>query len=787
MSQTPLPDIVENAGVKPTETKDEADVNQFVFDRIHELKEYRKQPLQGTHRSIEDIWTDADREYPPHDLNFGPSDKTRFVSDEDQGLRSRLVKVGDDDEWQSNMSSPDLYVKINTALSILVDENPEAVFIPAASKYEKNTELAYANWKNSWEVSGAKQQLKNFIFNLAKYGTAYGRTYPHKVEMKKTIRTESATGSTKAKDIEKKIIKFNDLCRMSINPWNVWVSEMTRVGDPLSMEDNYIEVDMSLGQFKREFPIEDFPNAKFVKEGMKIDIGKEQQEKPKNTITVGIYENQESDTFIMCVPSSKTILYSSPLPNDDGLISLWYAPWSLRDDRCPYGIGIYEIIRQSSIMYDRMNNMSFDQLTLSIYKMFFYKGLNALGENGKLRISPGGGEQVVDPKDITFLEVPGPGQEAWKGLQFLQDKMDTTSGVTQQLSGNFGGNTLGQDMQAKNSAMERMKTPLDYILDALQQEAYISLSWLKQILSVPEILEWSTPEDLQDALKEAGLSPDEIQQYMAASGNPQNELLTQDSSGTVDENGQPIMDENGQPKQPKKFANLHKEVSLSLASDDKGELMESEQNRFYRFGIHIKTERLDWKGIVRVKPQSVLQPSKELSKRLKLELFNLVNPALQAMLANPIAIPIIMPSVKQILKVYEEKPADWFDEKQLMSFYQSSQQPKDSTAPPKVTLQINLKDITAAMTPEQQQVMTKYLGIEPPMFVNKQPGAGTSPSGGQSTPDGSSGPTAPPPGLPSQISPGSDNSAPSIKPIANISETPSRETDLMQTISGKAS
>ena len=70
---------------------------------------------------------------------------------------------------------------------------------------------------------------------------------------------------------------------------------------------------------------------------------------------------------------------------------------------------------------------------------------------------------MIDPAAITFLQVPGPGVESWKGLEFLQDKKDINSGVTPQLSAKFGAKTLGQDLQAKEAALERMKTPLDYI------------------------------------------------------------------------------------------------------------------------------------------------------------------------------------------------------------------------------------------------------------------------------------------------------------------------------------
>ena len=144
--------------------------------------------------------------------------------------------------------------------------------------------------------------------------------------------------------------------------------------------------------------------------------------------------------------------------------------------------------------------MTMDQLTLSIYKSFFHKGTDQLGEDGTLRLQAGKGQAVSDPSSIKWLEVPGPGQDAWRGLQYLQDKRDINSGVPQQLAGKFSGKTLGQDLQAKEAALERMKLPLDYLLDALEQEAYLTLSWLSQILSTPEVLEYSDETDLRAAL-----------------------------------------------------------------------------------------------------------------------------------------------------------------------------------------------------------------------------------------------------------------------------------------------
>ena len=712
---------------------EELEIQEYLSTRIDELKDYRKQKLKGAGRSIEDIWKEADEEYTPHELGIEPS-KSRFVSDEELGLRSRLVKIGESNNWQSNNASPDLYVKVNTALSILVGQNPEAVFIETASKYKANTLLAYNNWKNSWEMSGAKQQIKHFIFNQAKYGTGFGRTYPKMIEQQKRVRVEYYPGEPdKDKYVEKRIVKYNGLCRESLNPNQVWLSEAARVGDIFSVDDWYFEKDFSWDKFQETF--KGYKNLDLI---TKQSLTKDDEGKLKH-ITVGFYENQIKDLYVVWIPEIKIVLYFSPLTNDDGKLSLWFAPWTLRDDRIPWGIGLYEIIKQDSVLYDKLSNMTMDQLVLSIYKMFFYKGTDLLDENGQINVGPGIGAQVVDPQAVKFMEVPGPGAEAWKGLEFLQQKKDLNSGVTPQLYSQFSGKTLGQDIQAKEAALERMHTPLDYILDALQIEAYLSLSWLKQILSTPEELEFTDQETLIDALGEAGLQEEEINAYLrenqARTGNG---LLNEEDTGevqqvlSVDEMGNPITIEQPVMRQ---VANVYPEQRYGIEQDDNGELMESEDSKFYRFGVHLGIDRLNWEGMIRIIPQSVLAPSKELTKRMKLDLFNLVMPALDKMLLQPQFIPVLLPPTKQIIKVYEENVKDWFDEKFLMELYKQSQAPKE---PAQKEESVSLSVKFETLVPEvQSKLIEKYFGIkiEPPLFIKAgqptSPDVGISPSVGQ--------------------------------------------------------
>lgn len=686
----------------------ELEVRDFLSKRIEELKTFRSAKLDGNSKSIEDLYREVDQEYQPHRLEF--SSRKQLESHEEDGLRSRLVEVSSKDAWRSDSVNPDLFVKVNTALSILIDQNPEAVFMASSSKYEKNTALAYGNWKNSWEVSGAKQQLKNFVVNQFKYGTAFLRTYPKKLEMQKRVRTEYyADQPDKDKYEEKTIIKCNDIYRESLNPKRVWMSESARVGDYNTLGDWYFEKDYSWDSFQQEFG--DYKNIKFVKKGMHEteELSDNEASKHQDSVTVGFYENDRKDIYAIYIPSAKIVLYHSPLPNDDGMLSLTWAPLYLRSDECALGIGLWEIIQNDSVMYDRFSNMTMDQLTLSIYKMFFYKGTNVLGENGELNVSPGKGEQVADPNNMKFLEVPGPGQDSWRGLQFLQDRKDFNSGVSSQLAAKFTGKTLGQDIQAKEAGLERLKTPLDYLLDALAQEAYICISWQQQTLSTPEILEYTDPENLMAALKEFGLNDEQIQAYQQelSTQNPQSELLF---------NGEP--DEEGNQR---KFANVYKESSYNLEKDSSGELIENDKAKFYRFGIDLPTKMIHWRGVVRVKPQSVLAPSKDLTRRMKLDFYNLVFPSIEKMVAAPQFIPFLLPPIKQIVKIYEENLTDWVDEKKLMAMYEATTQPKEPPPPEPPKLSFSIKFETL-MPDVQAQVLQKYAGVEiaPPMATKPE-------------------------------------------------------------------
>ena len=95
-------------------------------------------------------------------------------------------------------------------------------------------------------------------------------------------------------------------------------------------------------------------------------------------------------------------------------------------------------------------------------------------------------------------------------------------------------------------------------------------------------------------------------------------------------------------------AKVFPEFPLNLEEDEKGNLIESSDTRFFR----IKPRFLKWEGIVNVKGESTLTPSKQLDKALEMEMYNMLIP----LLSNP---PEIYNKVaKNIVKLYDKDPRE---------------------------------------------------------------------------------------------------------------------------------
>ena len=596
---------------------------EYATKRIETMQKARQQPHYGV--DLEALWADADRDYIPHRL--GTANKKVIVTDEDKGWRGTLIRLGDSN-WQSDISYSNPFIKIGIALAILIDQNPSGVFTSAAKKFEATTELIRQLYQRSWEVAESKQQLKLFVHNLAKYGWACARTYPLKITRKVKVPIEYEPDEPDAARYEKKeVVEYNDIMRENLDPRNVWIDEMTKPNDKHSMRDWCYRKVYSIEGANDEFG--KYDNWKYVEDGQTTGIttetisGPQKVNKPeieKNLIEVYFYESIAKDSFVIKVGAIPLIISPLPVSDEDGnkKMTLWHAYWNLRHALSPFGIGIYEASRYDQAFLDRLRNMTIDQITLSIYKMFFYQGTNALTDTGDIKIVPGVGKQVLDPKNINWLNVPGPGNDAYKGLEMFKKDLDEVSGITDPLSGEVTGKTAFELAQAKEAALKRLKIPLDNILDALGYEGQITITLIQLMYSIPETYTITDPELIENYLNEIGSDPE---LYERTTGKEGEDVFT---------------------------AKVFKEFPLNLDTDEKDNLIQTPETRFFR----VKPSGLKWEGVMRVKGESVLSTSKQVDKALDLEMYNMVIP----LLAQPPE--IYGKVVKNIIKLYDKEPRE---------------------------------------------------------------------------------------------------------------------------------
>ena len=605
-------------------SKEQLEDFNFVQTRIKELQDARKEEQFNV--KIENIWEDADKDYVPHRLGIK---RNKVGYDEDLGWRGAPLQAGQGKEWRSDVSQPNPFIKINIALAILVDQNPTGVFTAINKKYQATTEMIRQLYDRSWDFAKSKQQLKLFIFNLAKYGWGCGRTYPLRIVRKvKQLTDYNQEEPDKSVYEEKEVVEYNDIYRENLDPWNCWIDDMVRPNNQRSMRDWAWRKVYSMDDAEDEFG--NRKNWKYIKPGgvisHKLDekAGGTKKYKDPNLLEIYFYENQLKDMF--WVYANGVPLIMGPLPISDAhgnkKLSLWQSYWSLRHAESPYGIGIYEAMRYDQGILDRFRNMTIDQLTLAINKMFFYQGTNQLTETGDIEISPGVGKQTLDPKNINFLEIPGPGREAWEGIERFKKDLDDASGITDPLMGEITGKTAFEIAQAKEQALKRLKTPLENITDALDTEAYITVSLIQLLYSIPETYKIADSNLIDAYLQEVGSDP---------------ELWSRDDEGNFE-------------------AKVFPEFPLNLDEDDKGNLIETQETRFFR----VKPRFLKWEGIINVKSQSILTPSKQVDKALELEMYNMLIP----LLANP---PELYQKVaKNIVKLYDKDPRDILPDMWLM-------------------------------------------------------------------------------------------------------------------------
>jgi len=565
--------------------------------------------------------------------------------------RNAEIPASELDPKQTPIAMNNAYGKIQAALGILIDRNPEITLEETNPKYSANRELIKGLAKNSWRKTNSLGQLKLSIFNSAKRGWFVGRTYyrslKHDCRYLETVEVDNKTGKEKKKYKKSEMTKVDDIQYMNINNHNAWLDEQTVPEDFFSTRDWMWREVMHIDDLRKMFPVSEYPNMEFVMEGGDTNeimqgsstttdaesgsSGHTSKSDKKGMTEVFYYENQFDDWFI--VEINGVMVVWEPLPQDHKRLSCVYGTWTLRNAESIYGIGVIEAMERDEQLIDRILNMDMRQLLLTINPAGFYTGTED-PEDENLKYQAGVLHRTLDPKNITFLQIPPGNQTGLDKIGWIENREDSRTGITKTLEGEVSDkNTTAFETGVNREAgLKRLRLPLKSIQYALEWEFRNRVDLIRQVYSTFDVEVLDDPEDIQNYLDEVAADPDYY--FIENEGDAGNEVFYK-----------------------KKF----RQAQINVEQDDSGNFVESEEKNFF----HVKPKFLAFEGDIIVDASSILVQSEELEKAETLRMANLLIPLIMS--GDPAK---IGRSVKQLLLAFNKDPKKWLPDDWLQALNQ---------------------------------------------------------------------------------------------------------------------
>jgi len=552
--------------------------------------------------------------------------------------RNAEIPASELDPEQTPVSINNAFGKVQSALGILIDRNPEVGLEENNPKFSASKELLKGLANASWKKTNSLGQLKLSIFNSAKRGWFVGRTYyrclKHDARFLETIETDEKTGKETKKYETKEMTKVDDIQYMNMNNHNAWLDEQTVPEDFFSTRDWLWREVHHIDDLKKMFPEKEYPNMKLVHEGgdtreviqgssssgSSASTGNSGKQSKKGMTEVYFYENQFDDWFI--VEINGVMVVHEPLPQDHKRLSCVYGYWNLRNAESIYGIGVVEAMERDESLIDRIMNMDMRQLLATISPSGFYSGSED-PEDENLKYKPGTLHRTLDPKNISWLEIPQGNSSGIDKITWLESKEDSRTGITKQLEGDDsdGKGTAFEAGVSREAGLKRLRLPLKSIQYALEWEFRNRIDLIKQVYTGYHVEQLDDPEDIQNYLTEVGADPEFY--FIENEGEGDKEIF---------------------------YKKQHREAQVNVAQNESGQFIESDEKNFF----HIKPEHLAFEGDVIVNATSILIQSEELEKADTLRMANMLIPLI--MQGDPAK---IGRAVKQMLLAFNKDPRKW--------------------------------------------------------------------------------------------------------------------------------
>lgn len=572
---------------------------------------------------------------------------------------------------------PIAFAKLMTAVSVLAGKVPDATFKSADKIYARTQ---YELWKRTWENSlgNGLNTLRNFYQNQIGTGFAAYRVFPRKIE-------HDSKGQ--------KRILFEDIYRQAIEPSRIWVGNAVNLYDRWSHGEVIYDIDQDKNSF-----LEKYPEAKYfdLEYSGSAQESKIDESVKQDFVTVRYYENPLKNKY--CVACGNFPIYEGEMPNDDGFGHVIWTNCFIKDGSDPYGVGIVEIMRANTEMYDYIMRLSAEQVEAEISPLLF--GTNTgVGEMTYRR-----GPNVINPKgqgtSIDVIKTSGNVQQSIIFSDKQKQIISENTGINDILAGQAGEGTLGATVILKEAALNRLIIPRNNVVSCLELDAYITISWIKQTYGVEKIMKFNDSE--------------EVAQFVANNPNyflteVEREYDVEDTTGEVEETEESyaeVLPDESVKKTKSITMSVSKKVPLSFdikMNAENPELDEIEElSNDYHMPAAELMQLLKDRGHVTdsltivIDGSSMLLPSDEINKQRMTEIFTIVNPIIMQMIQMKDQMPdmarALLKSVERILEVNKESVYNWIPK----DIYDSLSKP---AAP-----QASIADIANSTAPGQSEV-----------------------------------------------------------------------------------
>lgn len=390
-------------------------------------------------------------------------------------------KLVDRDQNRSGVpvsQEPIAFSKIMIATSVLAGKLPDAEVLADDKVYGR---AAYELWKRNWTLKGANgQNTMEIVYqNLLTYGWAAWRVYPRRVQVPRN-------------GVDK--ILFDDIYREPLDPNRTWLGIGYTHGDYWSKFEIYYEKDMPKEEFFEKYP-EARKSPKLLDYcSVSTEATAENYEKSKTSVTIGYYENVLANRYI--VKCGKLVIYDGEMPNDESYGSTVVVRCFQKNPNDPYGVGLYEMMRGNTAMFTYINSLNAQQVEAEIFPLLF--GPQVQNGTATYKRSP----NVVNPKTpgstIDVIRTTG---NLAQGISFADKQkvdIEENTGVNNIVAGQNAESTLGSTVILKEAAYNRLTPPKNSVIDGLQTDAHIALSWMLQTYPYDKIFQIDSDEALAE-------------------------------------------------------------------------------------------------------------------------------------------------------------------------------------------------------------------------------------------------------------------------------------------------